>query len=147
MDHRMGVRYKIDSRAAARHIAAHAQPGDVVGHASHFSLFPMQYYLEGTGLAQNFLRLTEGELRGFLDALPSPALWDNFGVTPRMLPEVAAERARMWYVESWWEPSSIPPPVHNLRRWLEEHGRAVELRQFDGLTVTLFELTQEAKPS
>ncbi len=145
MDHRMGVRYKIDSRTAAQYIAANARPGDVVGHASHFSYFPMRYYLAGKPLPQHTLRLTEGELAGFLDALPKRALWDHFGVTPSMLPEVAAQGSRMWYVESWWEPWSIPQHVQNMRRWLEEHGRVVEHRQFDGLTVTLFELRHEVK--
>ncbi len=140
MDHRMGVRYKVDSRSAAQHIALNAKPGDIVGHASHFTYLPMRYYLEGKALPQRCLRLTEEELAGFLGTMPNRAMWDHFGVTPLMLPEVAAQGSRMWYVESWWEPWSLPPIVQNMRRWLEEHGRAVELRQFDGLTVTLFEL-------
>ncbi len=145
MDHRMGVRHKVDVRGVAQYIIAHAQPGDVVGHASHFSQFPMRYYLEGKGIPQSTLRLTEGELTGFLTALPRPAMWENLGTLPRMLPEVAAEGRRMWYVETWWEPWEIPPQVQNMRRWLEEHGRAIEMRQFDGITVTLFELKHEAK--
>ena len=141
MDYRMGVRYKVDSRAAAQYIALHAKAGDTVGHASHFTYLPMRYYLERHPLPQRCLRLTESELTGFLDTLPNKTLWDNFGVTPRMLPEVAAEGPRMWYVESWWEPSEIPPHVRDMRRWLEGHGRAVDRQQFDGVTVTLFELS------
>ncbi len=147
MNHRMGARYKVDSRTAAQYIARNTQPGDVAGHASHFTYLPMRYYLEGKTLPQYCLRLTEEELTGFLGTLPKPALWDHFGVTPRMLPEVAARGTRMWYVESWWDPWNIPPHVQNMRRWLEAHGRAVEQKQFDGLTVTLFELRHEvAKP-
>jgi hypothetical protein len=145
MDHRMAVRHKVDVRGVAQYIIAHAQPGDVVGHASHFSQFPMRYYLEGKGIPQSTLRLTESELTGFLNALPNRTMWENLGSVPRMLPEVAAEGRRMWYVETWWEPWEIPTHVQNMRRWLEEHGRKIETRQFDGITVTLYELRNGAK--
>ncbi len=79
-------------------------------------------------------------MNGFLGAMPNQAMWDHFGATPRLLPEVAAEGSRIWYVESWWEPWNIPPMVKDMRRWLNEHGRAIESKQFDGLSVTLFEL-------
>ncbi len=147
MDHRMGVRYKVDVRGAAQYIAAHAQPGDVVGHSSHFSQCPMLYYMEGKGIPQSTLRLTEGERAGFLNALPNPRMWENLGMIPRMLPEVAAEGKRMWYVETWWEPWEVPPHVQDMRRWLEAHGRQVDFRQYDGITVTLFELKHEGKTS
>jgi len=140
MDHRMGVRYKVDSRSAAQYVAASARPGDIVGHASHLTYFPMGYYLEGKALEQHCLRLSEGELSGFLGAMPKRTMWDHFGATPKLLPEVAAKGPRLWYVESWWEPWSIPPMVLDYRRWLESHGRTVERKQFDGLSVTLFEL-------
>ena len=145
MDHRMGVRYKVETRAVAQYIAQHAQPGDVVGHASHFTYYPMRYYLEEKPLPQSNLRLTEGELTGFLDALPNRTLWENLGAIPRLLPEVTADAKRLWYVESWWEPWEIPPHVQNLRHWLEEHGEAIDFKQFDGVSVTLFQLKHEAK--
>jgi len=142
MDHRMAVRHKVDVRGVAQYILAHAQPGDVVGHSSHFSQFPMRYYLEGKGLPQSMLRLSEGELIGFLNALPNRGMWDNLGTIPRMLPEVAAEGKRMWYVETWWEPWDIPPHVKEFRNWLDAHGRKADFQQFDGITLTLYEWNQ-----
>ena len=57
------------------------------------------------------------------------------------------EIAWMWYVETWWEPWEVPPHVQDMRRWLEAHGRQVDFRQYDGITVTLFELKHEGKTS
>lgn len=138
MTHRMGVRYQVDNRDAASYIAERLQPGDVVTHASHFTYFPFYYYLAGKAVPQCTVRVTDDDLQGFLDALPKPALWDAYGALPVRLEEATASAARVWWVESWWEPFEIPKSVVAMRGWLDGHFRKAELHRFDGLTVTLY---------
>jgi len=134
--HRMGVRYKVANRDAAAFIASQWRDGDFIGHASHFTLFPFYHYLPNA--PQSALRLTEGERRGFLQALPNEALWERYHAIP-VRAELATKSARrIWLVESWWEPFDPPSIVKDLRDWLDSHFTRESSRAFDGVAVYLY---------
>ena len=139
MSHRMGVRYKVQCREAAAYVASQIKDGDVVGHSSHFTYFPFLHYLQRVPVKQHVLRLTEGELTGFLAAYPKPAIWNTYGCLPMYVQGIAPAARRLWLVESWWEPFDLNPLVINIRRWLDEHMTRTETKSFDGLTVYLYD--------
>jgi hypothetical protein len=134
--HRMGVRYKVANRDAAAFIASQWREGDFIGHASHFTLFPFYHYLPNA--PQSGLRLTEGELRGFLQALPNEALWERYHAVPVRAEQATKNAQRVWLVESWWEPFELPPQVLQLRDWLDSHFTRESSRAFDGVAVYLY---------
>ncbi len=134
--HRMGVRYKVDNRDAAAHIASRWKTGDMIGHASHFTLTPFRKYLPDA--RQVFLRLSEEELRGFVLSLPAENLWNRYGITPVPAESATKNATRVWFVESWWEPFQHPPSVLNLKAWFDAHFTLTDACVFDGVTVYLY---------
>ncbi len=137
--HRMGVRYKVQSRDAAAYVASQWQPGDLVGHAAHFTYFPFLYYLQGKGIEQFPLRLSESEREGFLGAYPHEAVWDLYGAIPTRIEPVVARAQRLWWIESWWEPNDLNDMVILQRAWLDAHCVRTRRVPLDGLTVYLYE--------
>lgn len=141
--HLMGVRHKPDNRGAAQIIGAAFQPGDKVLHASHFTFFPLKYYLFGKNVPQSCIYGEKGELEGFIGAFPNQVLWDYHGVTPLPLEEAAAGARRIWYVESWWDFRALPAHVLHMREWLEARGDTLEEHRLDAVTVTLLGMGRE----
>jgi hypothetical protein len=131
--HLMGARYKVQNREAAAYIYSCLQEGDFVAHASTFTLFPFYYYLPDA--KQAALRLSEEELRGFLDGIPSDTLWRNYGALPVRAEQAVEGARRVWFVESWWEPFATPPIVIRMREWMDKHFICEESREFDGISV------------
>lgn len=134
--HRLGARYKVQSREAAHYIAEHLDEGDFVGHNSHFTLCPFTYYLSAE---QRTLAFTEEERRGLLRGLPNELVWERVGFFPVRIESVTETAKRLWLVTSWWEPFDLDPLSKELRGWLDGHCLRKERRPFDGLTVYFYE--------
>jgi len=141
--HRMGVRYKVDNRAAAAFLSARLEPGDVVAHASHFTLFPFRHYQRGRAVRDFFMCVDEGEVTGAINAYPNLAVWEHHDFLPTMAEEGIAGARRVWYVESWWEPFDISPHVFEKRRWLDAHYTRKGEWPFFGIVVYLYEADGE----
>jgi len=62
-------------------------------------------------------------------------MWRGAGLTPVPIQTVTRPAARVWYVESWWEPLDLHPSCVVMRNWLDEHFVRKERRGFDGITV------------
>lgn len=139
MTHRMGVRYKVQSREAAAYVRSHWRPGDIVAHASHFTYFPFQYYLSGLSAPQANVCLSAGDLEGFLNAYPNPTLWNTYGAMPVRIDEYTQSAPRVWWIESWWEPFDIPPHLVSMRGWMDGHFPRADIHRFDGVTVYLYD--------
>jgi len=137
MSHRMGVRTKVANRDAAAYVSERMAGGDVVVHGSHFTYFPFLHYLPG--VRQFNLRMTEGELKGFLLAMPCEGVWNAYGALPVMIDDAVRGARRVWHIQSWWEPNAIPPHVRAMGDWLGAHLQRREIVQFDGVSVGLYE--------
>ena len=137
-DHRSGARYKVDSRSAAAYIAERLREGDFVAHSSSFTLGPFRYhYLDAP---QSYVGFTDEEVQGHLKGFPDLKTWESVGFLPVRIEDVSDPAKRVWYVQSWWEPEDPAPLVHELRAWYDAHGVRIDRREFDGLTVFLFDL-------
>jgi hypothetical protein len=136
--HRMGVRYKVDNRDAAAFVSARLEPGDVVAHASHFTLLPFRHYQRDVEVRDFFMCVDKGEVAGSLDAYPRPAAWRYYDFYPTMAEEGIRGARRVWYVESWWEPFDIAPHVYEKRRWLEARYPLAGEWRFFGMDICLF---------
>lgn len=141
--HRMGVRYKVENRQAAAYVAANFAPGDVVAHASHFTYFPFKYYLPAA--RQHDVRLTDGELIGFLQATPNEHVWDTYGALPIMAEDAVRGARRVWLVKSWWEPWETPPQTQAIMDWFDSRFTKKEERQYDGILIRLYEQPEGAQ--
>ncbi|MBM3289461.1 MAG: hypothetical protein FJY92_04850 [Candidatus Hydrogenedentes bacterium] len=122
------------------------KPGDVAGHFSHFTFFPMQeHYLPD--VPQVTLGLTGEDRKNMIASYPHEVLWERSGALPVRIDVVAARHDRMWYIESWWEPFDPPPWNVYYRAWLQRHGVIGPDEQFDGVGLTLFDFaTMRAAP-
>ncbi len=141
--HRMGVRYKVDNRAAAAFLSAHLEPGDVVAHASHFTLFPFRHYQRDRAVRDFFMCVDAGEVTGAINAYPNLALWKHYDFLPTMAEEGIGGARRVWYVESWWEPFDISPHVFDKRRWLDARYARKGEWPFFGIVIYLYEADGE----
>ena len=130
--HRLGVRHKVDARAAARYIARWRTKGDVVGHASHFTLVPFTYYLPDRGVS---LCMDDAARQGFLASYPNEAMWEHFGIMPVRIETATRNAERVWYVESWWEPFDLHPSCIAMRDWLDKHFTKEGAVPFYGITL------------
>lgn len=134
--HRLGVRYKVQNREAARYILESLRAEDAVIHASQVSLFPFRYYLPREQYA---ISLTDAELEGYLSAYPDEAACGFAGTLPRPIGEAVGNARQVWYVESWWEPFDKPPDFtsycDSYRNWLNERYTLMERKEFFGIVV------------
>jgi hypothetical protein len=138
--HRAGVRYKADLRAAARYVDSQLQPGDKVGHPSHYSLFPFFHYLD---LEQHMLGFSYREVDGLLESYPNLVHWNNLGAVPVGMETFAEGTQRFCIVNSWWEPFEPPLEQIRYRQWCDAHFLRVAQRNFDGVTVFLYDANSD----
>ncbi|NLN92986.1 MAG: hypothetical protein GX130_06755 [Candidatus Hydrogenedens sp.] len=139
--HRLGVRYKADSRGAASCLAREAFAGEAVYHASHVTLPPLRFYLPAH--PQIHLCRTPEELEGFYSAYPNEALWAHLNFQPYLWSELTEKPATFWWVRSWWEPFDIPDQVFELEKEISAAYEPTAERVFFGITLIRF----ERKPS
>ena len=138
-NHVIGARYKVDSRSAALWVKADWQDGDVVAHLCTYSFSPFKnHYLPDA--PQWVMSLREADRTELLQSYPDPKMWETIGFMPRPAQEIAQGATRIWYVESWWEYGHRTPRMQEYRLWLAARGTLVEMRDFDGVRVVLYEM-------
>lgn len=135
--HRLGVRYKPENRAAAEYIASHSPPTDPVFHASHVTLTAFKTYLPNR--IQKHVCAAEHYVQGFIDAYPSPRLWQNLGLIPVPADTLEFNTNTFWLVISWWEPFEIHPMVYELESWFHERFIEIDRKEFFALTLIRFQ--------
>ncbi len=137
--HRIGARYKVDNRAAARYIRDHWKAGDAVAHASTVTLGPFLYhYLRAP---QAFAGFGQQEWMGHIASFPDEELWKSLGFQPQRVEEFFGSAQRVWLVTAWWEPKEHFPHATALRAWFDQQGVRIDYRYFDGIHLYLFDLS------
>ena len=133
--HRLGVYDKGDFRNAAAYVNEHLLPGDLVCHASHFSIHSMRYYM-------NHPQLRIGAHDWDADVMRqthvNEALLYEYGFMPVRVDIATAAAPRVWFVESTGITFEYKPHTLPVREWLDTHFERAEHREFQGLTVTLY---------
>ncbi|MBI5091919.1 MAG: glycosyltransferase family 39 protein [Candidatus Hydrogenedentes bacterium] len=138
-EHRLGVRYKADFAAAARHIRENLAPGDVIAHYSHVTLLPSRHFFFPQA-DQCVTGFTSADREGIFQSFANRPIWEHMGVTWDRLENVAARAQRVWFAASWWEPFDMPPDVRLYTEWLDLHGVRLERKSYSGLTLYLYDL-------
>jgi mannosyltransferase len=132
--YRPGVHAKKDSRAASKYIIKNFQEGDIVCHTSVSTAAPFLYY---QSIYSN-KKLYQSEKKPPLDG-------NNFVVEDRseILPYIRNKR-RIWLVLSSWEPQelnvSISGKENEIKKWMEDNCKAVEIKEFPGIQVCLYKI-------
>jgi hypothetical protein len=140
--HRLGVRYRVENRAAATHIRDAAAATDEVFHCSHVTLPSFRYYT-GPHVENLHAGFTDVDFQGFLSAYPHPTMWTRMGMMPVRLDAALRQGAPLWYVESWWEPYDRPPHCNLYRAYLDHHFVQTERSAFFGVTVYRYDTHPE----
>ncbi len=139
--HRLGVYQKIDFRNLARYIKTNFKEGDLVGHYG-YSLSPtIRYYFQGfpnSGLAPS-----EFDIQAVIDAYGTPTLLARHGLLPTVIEEATKNYKRVWFVESTGTTFEYKPRTELVKEWLNHHGTIIEVKDFEGLRVTLYELNRK----
>lgn len=137
-NHVIGARYKIDNRAAAGWIREQWQEGDQVAHFCTLTLPTFrEHYLQEP--KQWVVSLDDSVIEELLASYPDEQMWETIGFLPRHGDWFLEESNRVWYVESWWEYGKRFPRLDEYQAWFDEHAELVETREFDGITVSLYE--------
>lgn len=133
--HRLAVYDKVDFRSAAAYIQSRFQPGDLVGHASHFMVYPMKHYLEAK---QCRLGRSDLDTQVFIDDFGNVPLLISHGLIPVPVETATRDVQRIWFTESFGTTFEYKPLTVPIREWLDAQWTAVERQTFDGLYVTLY---------
>lgn len=134
--HRTGVWDKVDFRGAARHIDQHWKAGDLIAHASHFTVYSVHHYLD-----RPHVRLggTSADTDIFLKGASDHALLGPHGLLPVRMDLATAEAKRVWFLETEGTTFEYKPLTDPIRAGLGRFWRVADQETFDGLTVTLYE--------
>lgn len=139
--HRLAVYDKVDFRSAAAHIQANLEPGDLVGHANHFMVYPMKHYLSAN---QVRLGMSEVDEQIFIDGFGNVPLLQRHDLMPVPIEQATREARRVWFTESYGFTFEYKPLTDPIRAWLDTHWTQVERHTFNGLYVTLYQRKGEA---
>lgn len=134
--HRRGVSAKVDFRGATRLIHDRLEPGDVVGVASTFSVYPLYHYLPEAELRH--IAYSDKETEGVLKSIGNEPLLRAHKLLPIPKEESLEGVRRLWLVQSKGPTFENQVFTKRLRDWLDAHWPVVSRHQFDGLTITLY---------
>lgn len=134
--HHRAVWAKVDFRSAAAHIDNHWQEDDMIGHISHFTIYPMYHYLDKPQTRIGYAALDE---QVFLDSMGNEPLLREHGLMP-VIKEAATEHCqRVWLLESFGTTFEYKPLSEPIREWFDENWNLTDRQTFDGLWVLLYE--------
>jgi len=140
-EHRIGARYKVDSRSAAAYIKERLQEDDFIAHAAIMTLVPFRFhYLD---VLQSSVAFTNEERQWHLKGVPDEKSWHTTGNFPFRIEEVSNPANRVWYVLSGWELDDLYQTAYEYRAWYDTHAIRVDRREFDGLTVFLYDMDED----
>jgi arylsulfatase A-like enzyme len=136
-EHRFGIWDKVDLRGAAACLETRLQPGDLVGHLSHFTMYSMFHYLPEA----RHLRLGAypEEAQVFTETMGNPAMLEAHGLMPVFAPNVLGGVKRVWLLETHGITFEYKPTASQLLAWFRRQWHEVERHDFDGLTLYCFE--------
>jgi hypothetical protein len=135
MDHRLGMWDKVDFRSAAAYLQQEIRPGDLVGQASHFTVYSLHHYLDAP---QVRLGATSEDATEFLKGFGHEGLLRNHGLMPVPMREVTEGFKRVWFVRSKGLTFEDRAKTRPIQAWFDTEWRRVKEQQFDGLVVTLY---------
>ncbi|MCH8204136.1 MAG: glycosyltransferase family 39 protein [Candidatus Hydrogenedentes bacterium] len=137
--HRIGARYKVDSRSSAAYIKERVREGDFVAHATIVTLSPFRYHYLDT--AQSYIGFTDEERQWKMRGVPDAQTWESIGFFPLRIEDVSDAAKRVWYVQSGWELDDFYPIVWEFRAWYDAHAVRIDKTVFDGVTVFLYDMS------
>lgn len=135
-EHRYGIWDKVGLRGAAAYLESQLQPGDLVGHLSHFTMYSMFHYLPEA----RHLRLGAypEEARVFTETMGNPAMIEAHGLMPVFAPSVLGGVKRVWLLETHGTTFEYKPTSSQLLAWFKAQWQEMERHEFDGLTLYCF---------
>lgn len=142
--HRIAVYDKVDLRGAAARIAMDWEPGDLIGHASHFSVYSMAHYLPG----KPQLRLASSELDanimlGTFGPSQAALLWEH-GLMPLPAGRAAANARRVWFIDTFGNTFEYKPLTDAILGQLDAQWRLEAEHAFSGVRLRLY--AREERP-
>jgi len=135
----IGVQSRKDHRAVARYIAEKFQKGDGIYHTCRDTIYPFIYYSnrldsEVKHLKDKNICLSPSKETGKLILLEFD-LFSRF--VDRSNDLVLDNHKRIWLIfSSWYEPEE---PELKVLKWLNENYKNIDYKEFDGVTVYLYE--------
>ncbi len=135
--HRIGVWDKVQVREAAAFINAHAQPGDCLGHPSHFTWYSFRHYCP---LPQMILAYTEADLTAMVDTFGCESVLRENKMMPQLIGNAAHSAERIWLADASGLVFHPPERVAQYRAWLEAHGTLELSKNFDKISVSCYRI-------
>ncbi len=144
--HTIGWLYKADMRGAAAYVHERLEPADVVVHRLRYSQYPFRYYMGWD--SPNFVGVpTQAAIDAQTQGYPDKQIYINNHHLPYLLDDLIADKKRVWYIDSWWRASEADGVARDTIERLRTRGVELDRRQFDAVTVYLFELHGETPVS
>jgi hypothetical protein len=134
--HRIAVCNKVSFREAARFIEDHWEEGDLIAHASIFTVYPIQHY---TDLPQTHLGGTDEDAVIYSKAVSFEELLRRHNLLPVRADIATKDAKRIWFVKAFGITADDMPQTIPIYDWLKDHFVEREAHVFDGVRVYLFE--------
>lgn len=134
--HRIAMWDKVDLRSAAAHIGAHWREGDLVAHASHFTLYPMRHYLDRP---QVRLGAHEHDADVFIRNFGNAPQLARHGLLPERMDRATGGARRVWFIETHGTTFEYKPHTDPIRAGLDRWWRRAEDAAFAGVAVTRYD--------
>lgn len=135
--HRIGVWDKVQVREAAAFINTNTEPGDHLGHPSHFTWYSFRHYCP---LPQTILAYTEADLSAMVDNFGCESVIRENHMMPEPIDAVAHTAQRIWLADATGIVFHPPEKVAQFRAWLETHGTREASKTFGGITVSCYRI-------
>ncbi|MCC6142830.1 MAG: glycosyltransferase family 39 protein, partial [Candidatus Hydrogenedentes bacterium] len=145
VQHRVAVYDKVDLRSPAAYIKDHWQPGDLIAHASHFTVYPMHHYLD---LPSVRLGWTEDYATQMLDTfgpVQEPLLTAH-GLMPVPVAQATQGVNRIWWIETFGNTFEAKQLTEPLRAWLDQHYDRAEQHEYSGALLVLYTHKHDPQP-
>lgn len=140
--HRTGIWDKVDFRSAAAYIDSHWQDGDLITHASHFTVYSIHHYLDRPHVR---LGAVSSHTDVFMKGMGDHALLESHGLLPVRMDLATADARRLWFLESTGTTFEYKPLTEPIRAGLDRFWHVVERKTFNGLLLSLYERPDPAK--
>lgn len=133
--HRIAVCHKVAFRPAAAYIEDHWQEGDLIAHASIFTVYPMQHY---TDHPQVHLGGSDIDAEIYSKAVSFEELLRRHNLLPIRADLATTNAKRIWFVKAFGITADDQPQSIPIYDWLKDHFVEREVHVFDGVRVYLF---------
>ncbi len=136
--HRLGVYNKVDFRNLSHYIRSNFQKEDLVAYASHFMVPSLKHYLDGY---PNFrVGMSAIDVQVHIDTFGNPTLLEHHGMLPIPIAQATKNKNRLWFIETTGITFEYKPHTIPIKEWLNNHGEILDMKEFYGLSLTLYKL-------